>query len=76
MRKCFRAPWAELVEADTGIRPPASLRPSSPVKEQTRGLPSELVKRAPRGEDAKPPGGWKGRLGESGSAAHHALADS
>lgn len=76
MRQCFRAPWAELVEADTGILPPSSLRPSSPVKEQRRGLPSVVVKRGPRGEDAKPLGGWKGRLGESGSATHHGLVDS
>lgn len=45
MRKCFQAPWAELVEADASVLLPSSLRPSSPVKEQRRSLPSEVVKR-------------------------------
>lgn len=44
MRKRFQAPWAELVEADAGVLP-SSPRPSSPVKEQRRSLPSEVVKR-------------------------------
>ena len=52
MRKCFQVPWAELVEADTGVLLPSSLCPSSPAKEQ----------RGRRDEGAKPLGGWNCRL--------------
>lgn len=62
MRKCFQVPWAELVEADTGVLLPSSLCPSSPAKEQRGGLPSEVVKRGRRDEGAKPLGGWNCRL--------------
>lgn len=76
MRKCFQVPWAELVEADTGVLLPSSLCPSSPAKEQRGGLPSEVVK---RGDGTKAQSLWAGGTvdyWESGSAAHHGLVGS